>query len=285
MNAANPRVSVVVPTRDRPDLLAGCLAALEEQTWQDLEVVVVDDGSADPDAVAAVVSPVSRARLVVGQGSGPAAARNLGADNATGSVIAFTDDDCRPAPGWLDAVTRRIDDGAQVVAGPTRNGRPDDACATASQTITNHLTHSTFDTCTGQVRFAPTSNIACRSDLHAIHRFDESFPLAAGEDRAWCATLEAAGVAAVFEPEAWVSHHQDLSLRRYWRQQFRYGRGAHRLGRRTVDRRRLQPWTFYVALLRRGFAQGPIVGGLVVLAQVATAMGVMTDAVAERRRG
>lgn len=285
MSAANPRVSVVVPTRDRPDLLAGCLSALDEQTWPDFEIVVVDDGSSDPEAVAAVVSPVCRARLVIGEGRGPAAARNLGADDATGWIIAFTDDDCRPAPGWLDAVVRRIDDGVKVVAGPTRNGRPDDACATASQTITNHLTHSTLDIRAGQVRFTPTSNIACRSDLHATHRFDESFPLAAGEDRAWCATLEAAGVAVAFEPDAWVSHHQDLSLRRYWRQQFRYGRGAHRLGRRAVDRRRLQPWTFYVALLRRGFSQGPTVGGLVVLAQVATAMGMLTEAVAERGRG
>ena len=42
-----PRVSVVVPTRDRPDRLATCLAALERQTVPELEIVVVDDASRD----------------------------------------------------------------------------------------------------------------------------------------------------------------------------------------------------------------------------------------------
>ena len=72
--AGVPRVSVVVPTRDRPDRLAICLAALERQTVPELEIVVVDDASRDAAAVAAVVAAAPRARLVRGTGRGPAAA-------------------------------------------------------------------------------------------------------------------------------------------------------------------------------------------------------------------
>ena len=72
-----------------------------------------------------------------------------------------------------------------------------------------------------------------KEEVFARFPFDETFPLAAGEDREWCSRIGAAGVAISLEPEAIVAHHQDLSLRRYWRQQVRYGRGALRWRRFT----------------------------------------------------
>ncbi|MGH2951859.1 MAG: glycosyltransferase family 2 protein, partial [Solirubrobacterales bacterium] len=93
-------VSVVVPTRDRPESLARCLRALAGQELGELEIVVVDDGSRDRGTVEAVVARTSRARVIRLPGRGPAAARNVGARAAEGRVVCFTDDDCEADPGW-----------------------------------------------------------------------------------------------------------------------------------------------------------------------------------------
>jgi glycosyltransferase involved in cell wall biosynthesis len=280
-----PSMSVVVPTRDRPTALAACLASLAAQGVESFEVIVVDDKSADADAVAAVVAAATtEVRLVRGVGRGPAAARNLGAANARGAVISFTDDDCQPIPGWLDALESRTSGGADVVVGPTRVANPGDVVANASQTITNHLVEASMDPAGGEVGFAPTSNLACRAALHRAFPFDEDYPLAAGEDREWCRRITASGVAITYEPGAVVEHHPDLSVRGFWRQQVRYGRGARRFHENGTSERRLQPIGFYTGLVRKGFARGVRVGSLVVLAQVATAVGVGWGLLADRRR-
>ena len=153
---------------------------------------------------------------------------------------------------------------ARVVAGPTRieHGDP---IVTASQTVTNHLTESSFDPSRRRVRFAPTSNLAVRTDLFRSLPFDERFPLAAGEDREWCRRLAELDIPIEFEPAAWVVHHPDLSLARFWRQQVRYGQGAYRLHRDREPGDRFQPLGFYTGLgacrfrarPERGSAGGP----------------------------
>jgi len=278
----DPHMTVVVPTRDRPARLAACLAALERQTAPHLEIVVVDDASRDARAVAAAVATAPRARLVRGTGRGPAAARNAGVRAARGSLIWFTDDDCEPVPGWAHALTCRItaDPGATAVAGPTRNGRSGSVLGAASQAIATHLAEATMDPATGRMRFAPTSNLACRAEVCLSIPFDERYPLAAGEDRDWCARLADAGHALVFEPSALVHHHQELSPAGFWRQQLRYGRGAYRF---RADRRtllHLEAPRFYAGLLGRGFAHGPRTGALICIAQVATALGMGLEAAA-----
>jgi glycosyltransferase involved in cell wall biosynthesis len=277
-----PQISVVVPTRDRPDRLAVCLAALERQTVADLEIVVVDDASRDAAAVAAVVAGAPRARLVRGAGRGPAAARNAGVAAASAPVVCFTDDDCDPVPGWAAALAARIADDADAAAGPTRNGRPHSVVAAAAQAVATHLAEATVDPA-GRMRFAPTSNLACRAEVCAAVPFDESYPLAAGEDRDWCARLVGSGRTLAFTPEALVRHHQELSPGGFWRQQVRYGRGAYRFRAGHGTLRRPEPLSFYLGLLRRGFRDGVRAGVLVGVAQVATAVGMVQEAAATRR--
>lgn len=284
MSPDAPALSVVVPTRDRPGSLAACLGAIAAQDAPSFEIVVVDDASVDGEAVAQVVGAATPlARVLRGEGRGPAAARNLGAEHARGAILCFTDDDCRPVRGWLTAVQRRMATGEQVVVGPTVNGRDDDPCASASQTITNHLVESSLDSARGIVSFAPTSNLAARASLLARFRFDEGYPLAAGEDREWCRRVTGAGVAIAYEPDAVVRHHPDLNLRAFWRQQVRYGRGAHRFHDERDAGPQLQAPAFYTGLLRKGFEQGVRVGSLVALAQAATAVGMGSAWLADRR--
>ena len=279
-----PALAVVVPTRDRPTALAACLAALDAQVGVSLDVVVVDDASVDADAVAAVVAAHDRARLVRGAGRGPAAARNLGAAHARAPYVCFTDDDCRPGPAWLATLHARLSAGARVVAGPTRPADAGDAVMVAAQTITNFLVDASYDARAGTVTFAPTSNLACTVDVHRTLPFDEDYPLAAGEDRDWCDRLADLGIAIAYEPAAWVDHAPDLSLRTFWRQQARYGRGAYRYHRGRAAGPGLVPRRFHVDLVRTAWARGARVGALVALAQVATATGAAREMVQVRSR-
>ncbi|HJU06532.1 MAG TPA: glycosyltransferase, partial [Nitrospiraceae bacterium] len=104
------QVSVVVPTYKRPHLLDRCLAALVAQILspEQYEILVVDDGPTE-DTRQVVESWAMRPTaprlryLPVPTHRGPAAARNLGWQAAQGGIVAFTDDDCIPAPEWLAA--------------------------------------------------------------------------------------------------------------------------------------------------------------------------------------
>lgn len=271
------RVSVVVPTRDRPEALRPCLGALASQTVDDLELIVVDDASIDAAGVAAEVAGTRRARLLRGEGRGPAAARNLGARAATGQVICFTDDDCRPVPDWAARLVAAVEAGADAAAGPTRAPATAGPVVRAAQLVASHLAEATADPTTGAMRFAPTSNLACRADAHAEVPFDEHYPLAAGEDRDWCARLRASGGSLVFVSDAVVHHHQELTLSTFWRQQVRYGRGGWRYHRTRTDAG-FEQAGWYLDLLRTALRDGADVGALVGLAQVATAVGMAREA-------
>ncbi len=120
------RVSVVIPTFKRPDLLEHCLHALTQQDISptDFEVIVVDDAASD--ATRQQVECWSERHKACGYtfrylpvtgAHGPAAARNCGWRVARSEIIAFTDDDCLPSPGWLRAGLAAFNEDIVGVAG------------------------------------------------------------------------------------------------------------------------------------------------------------------------
>jgi glycosyltransferase involved in cell wall biosynthesis len=122
---AAPAASVIVPVRNRRELLADLLRALDVQTRRDFEVLVVDGGSTDGTADAAERSVAGRpVRVLRHPELGVSARRDAAVKAAKGKVLAFTDSDCAPAPDWLEAGLRAIDDGADMVHGSTRPARP-----------------------------------------------------------------------------------------------------------------------------------------------------------------
>lgn len=271
-SGAEPLISVVVPTRDRPGALTRCLDALAAQTVRaQIEIVVVDDGSSRPAVAAELVARYGAARLLRLPGRGPAAARNAGAFAARGTFLCFTDDDCEPRPEWAERLAETLRAGADAVAGVTVPGRSGDPLLEASELVA-HAPAAAHPPPGSDLSFAPSNNLACRSSVFADVRFDERYPTAAGEDRDWCARLTGGGYAFRYEPAAVVVHHQQLTLKSFWRQQLRYGRGAFRF-RRGAERRPLEAPSFYAILLRRAFARGFWVGVLVCAAQLATAIG------------
>src|SRR3569833_1014945 len=98
-------VSVVIPTRCRPELLNRCLDALQEQEFPEgtFEVIIVTDGP-DHETMRTVTDLKDRSAYRVyslDSKRGPAAARNFGWRKALGKLILFTDDDCIPGPWWV----------------------------------------------------------------------------------------------------------------------------------------------------------------------------------------
>ena len=124
---AEPKVSVVLATRDRPSRLRRAIDSVLAQTYPRWELIVVDDGGSRE--ARSVVDSVGDERLSVidGDGSGAASARNLGLESATGSLVAFLDDDNLMAPAWLRAVVVAFQDrpGLTAVYGAQlRTGEP-----------------------------------------------------------------------------------------------------------------------------------------------------------------
>lgn len=264
-------ISVVVPTRDRPEALARCLAGLSAQRIErPLEIVVVNDAGAEVDAPGA--------RVIDAEGAGPAAARNRGARAAGGSVICFIDDDCVPAPQWA----RRLAEGCAgggAAAGTTVADPAAGAAAAAAQLLTNTLMATSRDGPGGGLRFAPTCNLACHASTFAELAFDESFALAAGEDRDWCARLVASGAVLRHVPDAVVLHRPQLGVRGLVRQQLRYGRGA--IGFRLAGGSPAGV-AFYRELVRRSARAGAGTAALVALAQAAVAAGAGRELLQQR---
>lgn len=101
------RTSVVVVTKDRPEMLAVLLASLVAQSLQPDEVLVVDNNSTRSyEQVFELFRSRLPLRVVVEMVPGIPAARNRGIAESTGDVILFSDDDCRAEPGWIERLVR-----------------------------------------------------------------------------------------------------------------------------------------------------------------------------------
>src|SRR3954449_5241960 len=106
-----PRVSVVVPIYNVEPYLGDCLDSLAAQTFRDLEIVMVDDGSTDRSGEIArdYGARDPRFRLVERPNGGLSAARNTGIDAARGEFLAFVDSDDVVAPTAYERLVAALD--------------------------------------------------------------------------------------------------------------------------------------------------------------------------------
>lgn len=111
-DAPRPTATVVVPTRNRGELIRETLHTLAQIQNPAVEILVADQSTNDNTrkAVEAVSASDPRVRLIPTATVGSSAARNVGARHASGEVIAYCDDDCIVAPGWLDAILEEFRD-------------------------------------------------------------------------------------------------------------------------------------------------------------------------------
>ena len=102
-----PRISAIVPTRNRPDHAVLCAGSILSNAGEDFELLIVDqsDDGATERALA-VYAGDRRFRYIRSSSRGASAARNVGVEQSTGPIIAFTDDDCRVSTDWLQQVAK-----------------------------------------------------------------------------------------------------------------------------------------------------------------------------------
>jgi CDP-glycerol glycerophosphotransferase len=107
-----PRISVVVPIYNVEPYLDECLDSIARQTYRDIEVVMVDDGSKDssPEIAERWVSKDGRFRLVTQPNGGLGNARNTGIKNAGGELLAFVDSDDYLAPNAYQLLVEALDE-------------------------------------------------------------------------------------------------------------------------------------------------------------------------------
>ncbi|RII19849.1 CDP-glycerol:poly(glycerophosphate) glycerophosphotransferase [Streptomyces sp. YIM 130001] len=122
-----PRLTVVVPVHNVEDYLDACLRSLADQTLEDLEVVMVDDGSTDgsPDIARRYADEDARFRLVRQENAGLGAARNAGVKLARGTHLAFVDsDDLVPEDAYEKMLASLEESGSDLVSGNVHRLRP-----------------------------------------------------------------------------------------------------------------------------------------------------------------
>lgn len=161
-----PLVSVVIPVYNRAELLKRALASLKQQTFQDFEVVVVDDHSTE--AVAAQLKSV---------GKGVSAARNTGIRATTSPLVALLDSDDEWEASKLEKQVAYLD------ANPTCTMvHTDEIWLRNGQVIKQKSQHRKlggriFSECTNLCLIAPSSVLMRRTLLDRVGLFDEDFPV------------------------------------------------------------------------------------------------------------
>lgn len=205
-----PQIAVVVSTYRRPEFLQGLVATLLAQSLAkgSYEIVIVDNGSGDATwSRLTELMPGSPARMAIARLSenrGPGGGRNYAMTFVRAPLVAFTDDDCLPSAGWLEAMVTALERG-DVVQGQVQ-ADPADRDASGPWDHTKWITDPTpfFETC----------NVGYRTGAFtAVGGFDENDPLTAqrsgrafGEDALLAWRVQEAGGRALFAPDSLVYH-------------------------------------------------------------------------------
>jgi glycosyltransferase involved in cell wall biosynthesis len=222
-------ISIVIPTVGRPSL-AVLLDALAASVDSGVEILIVDDRTEKGTDLPIPVTLSAYPKMLAGDGTGPAAARNLGWQAARSSWVAFLDDDVVPDPDWFSGLVADLDVPAEVggVQGRVRVPLPADRPPTDWERSTAALAEGRWITADMAYR---------RAALAAVGGFDERFSRAYREDAELAYRVRRAGwelrqgrraVTHPVRPEsAWVSlriqrgNADDALLRRMYGRRWR----------------------------------------------------------------
>ncbi len=174
------RISVVIPTYQRPQLLLRCLKALLQQSFppEGFEIIVVSDGMDEITSHSLTSLPSNKFPVLryypLPEKSGPAAARNLGWILADAPLVVFTDDDCIPDKEWLESMWDTYQSvGKREAAFAGRTVVPLTENPTDYEKNISNLASAEFI----------TANCACtKRALTRVGGFDERFKMAWRED-------------------------------------------------------------------------------------------------------
>lgn len=216
-------VSLVVPVRDdavRLGRLLGSIARLGEDARLLREVIVVDNLSRVPVRAPHPPAPGLPVRVLRCPRPGPAAARNDGARHAGAPWLLFLDSDCELTSSTLGGYAAALD-GSVGYAGAVRATGDD---VLSRYYVPQRILEPPPDP-TGRPAYLVTATaLVWREAFEAAGGFDETFPLAAGEDIDLALRLLRWGKLG-FAPCSRVLHDFDAALGPFLKRFFRYGRG------------------------------------------------------------
>ena len=216
-----PRVSVVVCAYNAERTMKACLESLEKLRYPDYEVIVVNDGSKDRTLAISEAFPFCR--IISQPNKGLSVARNVGAEAATGEIVAYTDSDCVVDPDWLTyLVARMAAADLHACGGPNFPPPEDNLTAAAVAVSPGGPTHVLLSDDTAE-HIAGCNMAFRRATLLQLGGFDPVFR-AAGDDIDICWRFQDAGYTIGFAPAAMVWHFRRNTIDAYVGQQKGYGK-------------------------------------------------------------
>ncbi|HWK44408.1 MAG TPA: glycosyltransferase [Stellaceae bacterium] len=216
-----PRVSVVVCAYNAERTMDQCLASLEVLNYPDYEVIVVNDGSKDRTLEISERYPYCR--IITQENKGLSVARNVGAEAATGEIVAYTDSDCVADKDWLTYLVAKMVAKDLVAVGGPNFPPPEDSLVPAAVAVSpGGPTHVLVGDEVAE--HIAGCNMAFRRDvLLNLGGFDPLYR-AAGDDVDICWRIQDAGYTIGFAPAAVVWHFRRNTVSAYLSQQKGYGK-------------------------------------------------------------
>lgn len=216
-----PRVSVVVCAYNAERTMEKCLASLKRLNYPDYEVIVVNDGS--KDRTLAISESYPYCRIISQENKGLSVARNVGAEAATGKIVAYTDSDCVADPDWLNYLVGTMETKGFVACGGPNFPPPEDELVPEAVAVSPGAPcHVLLDDEVAE--HIAGCNMAFRRDLLlGLGGFDPIFR-AAGDDVDICWRLQDAGHTIGYSAAATVWHFRRNTVKAYIGQQKGYGK-------------------------------------------------------------
>lgn len=231
------RVSVIIPAWNAERTLGQCLKALSEQTAPPLETIVVDDFSTD--GTKGVAESFGVKVLCLARNTGPAIARNRGAEAASGDVLLFLDADVVVPPALVEKVTNHFSDprvsAVQTLYTP---GCPVKGLVTRYQ---NYYYHHSLNRlrATAVAVFATWCAAVRREAFLGLGGFNERIPEPTVEDEEFGYAVADSGGVILLEKSAQVTHLAEYSFGAFAARRMRMAAAQAKSGWRQVKRRLL----------------------------------------------
>jgi len=210
-------ISIVVPVYNYATHLRKTLLSLKQQSVNDFEIIVVDDGSTDNSAE--VARSLADRVIINKKNSGPAISRNKAIKQAKGEIIAFLDSDCIADKDWIRNIIDSLEDiRVDAVMGNTKIPKSTFIGNSISELGFPGGANAGFENMwrvdkNGFTDHITSCNFAARKRIFdKFGLFDESFPLAGGEDPELSYRWSRRGVKIKYSPIIIVFHEPRTSL-------------------------------------------------------------------------
>jgi glycosyltransferase involved in cell wall biosynthesis len=236
MTDGNPLISIIIPVRNGIDTIDKSINSILSLAYAPVEVIVVDDGSADGTAEK-LDAYRGKIRVITAGGAGPSLARNAALKQAKGSYIAFTDADCVVDRNWLDELYAGFSTTLTGIDKDTIAAVGGDQLSPADETVFGRTVNAFMKTIgfvadyirdgrdcgVTEVDHNPSCNVLYKREVvERVNGFAAG--LWPGEDLDLDYRIKRLGFRLLYTPKAKVYHYRSPSLKRFMRMMFNYGR-------------------------------------------------------------